>query len=502
MKVATDYDLAVIGGGINGTGIAATAAVRGLKVILCEQNDLASATSSASSKLIHGGLRYLENYEFKLVAEALAEREILLNLGKHLVKPQAFILPYQPEMRPRFLIRLGLFIYDHLGGRSILPKTCSIRLGKHLAGKPLQPKFKYAFQYFDCKTEDSRLVIANAQKAKNHGATIATHTYCLNAKPLSSGWELSLLNKSNQTQSTITSKVLINATGPWADQFLQQQAKIKSSHELALVKGSHIIIPKFYEGDFAYLLQNSDKRVVFVIPYQQDFLLVGTTDIGYHDTEIAPRITHEEINYLSQTLFSYFKLPEKSLKIIHAFSGVRPLLNDKNANLSAITRGYLIDKTYDQPPLYTLFGGKLTTYRSLSEKMVELLEAYFPKMKAYQLTDFILPGSNYKTRDELLTQLHQIYPWLPSTLLDRYLGTYGSLTNKLLGDAKCLADLGIHFGHDLYQREIDYLIAEEWASTAEDILWRRTKLGLILSDEDVQALRGYLTKTLSHEGGE
>lgn len=487
---SSDYDLVVVGGGINGAGIAATAAIRGLKVFLCEQKDLASATSSASTKLIHGGLRYLENYEFKLVREALAERERLLKIARHLVKPQAFILPYEKHMRSRSLLRVGLFLYDHLARHS-LPKTRNIRFNKDPTGKPLKTDFQYGFEYYDCKTDDARLVIANAQKAKELGATIATYTECTAVKQHKKYWEIFLHDHETKSDYSITTKAIANATGPWVDRFLGQKIDRQAKFSLALIKGSHIVIPKFYHGDFAYTLQNKDGRVIFVIPYLTDFLLVGTTDIFYHEKEIEPAITEAEIDYLKSVVTNYFDTP-KSLTIVHSFSGVRPLLNDKNQNPSMITRGYSIEMINHDAPAISIFGGKLTTFRSLAVKAVSMLENYFPHIKDYDEQNHILPGSDYQNDEELKRELQRRYHWLPPSLLDRYLHSYGTQTYKMLDQSSSIEALGTDFGALLYQREVDYLFEEEWARCAEDILWRRSKIGYFFPKENIPALCEYL----------
>lgn len=485
-----DYDLVVVGGGINGAGIAATAAIRGLKVFLCEQRDLASATSSASSKLIHGGLRYLENYEFQLVRESLLERERLLKIAKHLVRPQPFILPYERHMRSRSLLRLGLFLYDHLARHS-LPKTRSIHFNKDISGKALKKTFQYGFEYYDCKTDDARLVVANAQKAKQLGATIATYTQCTGVKQHKNYWEIFLHDHETNNDYTVTTKALVNATGPWVDRFLNKKIDRQGQYSLALIKGSHIVVPKFYQGDFAFTLQNNDGRVIFVIPYLTDFLLVGTTDIFYHEKEIQPAITNAEIVYLKSALSNYFNT-SISLPVVHSFSGVRPLLNDKNKNPSMITRGYSIEMINHEAPAISIFGGKLTTFRSLAVKAVSMLEKYFPHLKDYDERNHILPGSDYEDDAKLKIELQQSYPWLPSTLVDRYLHAYGTQTKKMLGQIASLRALGTDFGGSLYQREVDYLYEEEWARCAEDILWRRSKLGYFFPKENISALSEYL----------
>lgn len=487
-----NYDLAIIGGGINGSGLAAAAAACGLTVFLCDQKDLASATSSASSKLIHGGLRYLENYEFGLVAESLAERERLLTIAKHLVRPQSFIIPYQPQMRSRFIIRLGLFIYDHLARRSTLAKTKTVNLKNHPAGVPLLGKYRFGFQYFDCKTDDSRLVIANAQHAAQYGATIVNYTQCIAAEKNEQAWQVTLFNHRTQIESKICAKALINVTGPWADQFLTNVLRRQVKQRLKLIKGSHIVVPRFYEGDFAYLLQNDDKRVIFVIPYQEEFLLIGTTDIFYQEAQIYPTITAEEIDYLTSSVEKYFAISPAQLKIIDTFSGVRPLLDENKNNPASISRGYSLELLDTDAPFITVYGGKLTTYRSLSEKVMNLLQSFFPNMKPYSQSEQILPGSDYVDDEALFNELHIEYPWLPPPLLHRYLRSYGTLTKNLLINCTDLPSLGRHFGALLFQREVDYLLEHEWATSVDDILWRRSKLGLVFPKDQLASLAKYI----------
>ena len=492
MSEEITYDVAVIGGGINGTGIAANAASRNLNVFLCEQHDLASATSSASSKLIHGGLRYLENFEFRLVTEALNERERLLTLAKHLVKPQNFILPHQPELRSRAVVRLGLFLYDHLARHSQLPKTKAIHLKNHPAGHFLKSKYQYAFQYTDCRTDDARLVIANAQKAQACGATIATYTECVSVTRKQNYWELTLRNSLNDKITTITTRALVNATGPWVESFLKNRTGLCSQHSVSLIKGSHIVIPKFYEGDFAYILQNEDKRVIFVIPYLTDLVLVGTTDVVYHNDPSQPVITEEEIQYLIGVLNNHFTINIQAHEIIHTYAGVRPLLKDKEKNPSKITRDYLIEFDSQEPPFISIFGGKLTTFRALSEKVVNALRPFFVNMTSYNEANMILPGSEYNNEQELLVSLQDKYGWLPRALLSRYLQQYGQRTDMLLSNCNTMDSLGKDFGAHLHQREVDYLIEMEWATCSQDILWRRTKLGYFFPKDQIFALDEYI----------
>lgn len=484
------YDVVVIGGGINGTAIAAAAASRGLKVFLCEQHDLGSGASSASSKLIHGGLRYLENYEFHLVKNALAERERLFKLAKHLVKPQAFILPNQPKIRSRWLVRIGLFLYDHLVSCSV-PKTKTVNFKKHPAGKYLNKQYHYGFQFYDGRTNDARLVIANAQKAKQLGATIRTYTECMGVQHNKNEWQVELHDHLNNNRYRVSTKALINATGPWVEH-LEKRIGVSSANKMALVKGSHIIIPRFYEGDFAYFLQNKDKRVIFVIPFLNDYLMVGTTDIVYKEETIAPTISPEEVDYLTTALRCNFNLGNQPIEIIHSFSGVRPLFNDNQANPSAISRGYFIEFSHKTPPLITIFGGKLTTFRALAEKVLSTLEAHFSTMLPYDVNQMHLPGSDYDTDEQLRTDLHNNYPLLPEALLERYQQQYGNLTYALLKECSDLNSLGKHFGANLYQKEVDYLIEHEWAVTCDDILWRRTHLGYYFPNENLNLLQQYV----------
>jgi glycerol-3-phosphate dehydrogenase len=492
-KHQKNYDIAIVGGGINGVGIAADAATRGLNVLLCEQNDLGSATSSASSKLIHGGLRYLEQCEFKLVAQALNERENLLFRAKHLVKPLTFILPHQPKRRSHFLIRLGLFLYDRLARRSSLPKTHAIHLGKHLAGQALKPEFRLAFEYSDCCVDDARLVIANALHAHANGATILNYVKCTQVRRTQDGWIISLYDQRTQQTDTIQARILINATGPWAQNFVTSILGLVTPHSLRLVKGSHIIVPKFYEGNFAYLLQHTDTRVIFVIPYLQKFCLIGTTDVLHTGEPGHVAISDVETTYLLQALQQYFNYPITLDKIIHSYAGIRPLLDNPNQSEANLTRDYTIEinEDHSNSPLISIFGGKITTYRKLAEKVVNKLQPYFPNLPHYQENSMILPGSHYKTNRDLVGELSHKYPWLPDKLLTRYTDQYGSDTARILVECHQFSDLGLHFGATLYQKEVDYLLRKEWAYNAEDILWRRTKLGYFFDENHVSSLNEY-----------
>lgn len=482
-------DLLIIGGGINGVGIAADAAGRGLSVILCEKDDLAAATSSTSSKLIHGGLRYLEQFNFRLVHEALTEREILLKNAPHLVQPLEFDLPISKFTRPTWFIRAGLFLYDFLAKNSSLPKAKKISFQNQI----LKESFKIGFKYYDCKTDDARLVIANAQQAYLKGAKILTRTKFITAKRQAQEWQVELQNK-NSEKFLITAKALVNAAGPWASDITHTLLNTKQK-TLRLVKGSHIVVPKLYEGHQAYLLQNNDQRVIFVIPYLQQFSLIGTTDVEFNGDPNLAHISEEEINYLCTGVNYYFKNNINQTDVVWSYAGIRSLYDSGEAKPAKVTREYHFD-IQDQnshSPLLTVLGGKLTTYRALAEHALDKLKIYFPDMGSAWTGDAILPGGDLsKPLNEFKIVLQQQYPNLPKQLLERYANNYGNLSYKLLEGVKNIDDLGRDFGAGLYQKEVEYLIQQEWAETIEDILWRRTKLGLFLSDQQKMELANFI----------
>ncbi|TWC28037.1 homodimeric glycerol 3-phosphate dehydrogenase (quinone) [Pseudomonas sp. SJZ079] len=485
------YDIAVIGGGINGAGIAADAAGRGLSVFLCEKDDLASHTSSASSKLIHGGLRYLEHYEFRLVREALAEREVLLAKAPHLVKPLRFVLPHRPHLRPAWMIRVGLFLYDHLGKREKLPASRSVRFDKR---SPLKAEIKRGFEYSDCWVDDARLVLLNIQAAHEQGARIATHTRCLSARRTAGVWELDMQQADGRCYS-IRTRALVNACGPWVASFLREDLQQRSPYGIRLIQGSHIVVPRLYPGDHAYILQNEDKRIVFAIPYQERYTLIGTTDQEYQGDPGKVAITAAEIDYVLAVTNAHFKHQLSRADVLHSFSGVRPLCDDESDNPAAITRDYTLSLNGEQgeAPLLSVFGGKLTTYRKLAESALAQLAPFFPAMRPAWTSSARLPGGEEMSSPaELRHALVARHPWLDGALAERWARTYGSRTWRLLGDAGGMEALGEHFGAGLYRREVDYLIGHEWATEAEDILWRRTKLGLEFSVEARARLQQYL----------
>ncbi|MGH1479952.1 MAG: glycerol-3-phosphate dehydrogenase [Geminicoccales bacterium] len=489
-------DLLVVGGGINGTGIARDAAGRGLKVVLCEQDDLAQHTSSASSKLIHGGLRYLEHYEFRLVREALIEREALLEAAPHIIWPLRFILPHSPEQRPAWMIRLGLFLYDHLGGRKRLPGSSSIDLKHDPAAAPLMPSVRHAFSYADCWVEDARLVVLNAKDAAEHGAEILTRTRCTEARRSNGLWEAHLASNRQAPMRKIKARALVNAAGPWVAEFLGKRLGLQSENGVRLIKGSHLVVRKLYDHDAPYILQNPDGRVVFVIPYEQHYSLIGTTDQEFQGDPTTIEIDGDEIDYLLSSVNRYFFKQVTREQIVWTYAGVRPLYDDAKGNASAVTRDYVfdLDAPQGQAPLLSVFGGKLTTYRKLAEHALEKLQPVMGIKSPPWTAGSPLPGGDIDNADieAFIRSVQEKWPWLPSSLVHRYSKAYGTRIARLLGSAKAIEDLGDHLGDHLYEAEMTYLMREEWALTDEDILWRRSKLGLHVTEETEARLRAWL----------
>jgi glycerol-3-phosphate dehydrogenase len=495
---ATETDIFIIGAGINGAGIAADAAGRGLSVTLCEKGDLASATSSASSKLIHGGIRYLENYEFRLVRKSLLEREILFRNNPNIISALEFILPHQKHLRPAWLIRIGLFLYDHLASHPLLPNSKKINLAMDVRGDALLKNFKTGFSYYDCMTDDSRLVVLNAIAAKEKGATILTNTSFISAAYENKQWKIQIKNNlSNETQ-TVRSKTLINVSGPWVAEVQKNITPNAMSFKVELVKGSHIVVPKLYEGNFAYILQNVDKRIVFAIPYQNDFTLVGTTDIVYKDDASRVSISPEEEQYLCMTINSYFKKSITPANIVWSYAGVRCLRASNQQKPSDISRGYELH-LQPESPLLTVIGGKLTSFRILADEAVEKLRRYFPHMPRSNTAHISLPGCDFApdTFTVFYEKLMKTYPWIPEKILQRYATSYGTRTRIILNDAHTISHLGKDFGAGLYQKEVEYLIQHEWATSAGDILWRRTKLGLHFKPPSIADLAYWLKENIS-----
>lgn len=487
----TKYDLVVIGGGINGVAIASDAAGRGLNVALYEMNDLASATSSASSKLIHGGLRYLEHYEFRLVSEALAEREVLLKNAPHLVAPLRFRLPHRPHLRPAWMIRAGLFLYDNIGKRVSLPASHGVKFDQN---GPLLPEMSQGFEYSDCSVDDARLVVINAKLAEEKGAKIHTRAQCTNATRNQDGWLIDIKDSISGETQQVKCKALVNAAGPWVDKFFDQQLKMPSPRGIRLVKGSHIIVPRMYQGDHAFILQNQDQRIVFVLPYLDKYSVIGTTDVEFKGDPKKVVIDDDEISYLCDIANQHFIDKVSPQDVVSTWSGVRPLCEDESSDAQAVTRDYTIelDDELDDAPLLSIFGGKLTTYRKLGQAAVDQLAPYFPSMTPAWTKEAILPGGEFTSRDSLQLSFINAYPWVQDDILARWVRAYGTRVNLFMAGKESLQQLGQHFGHGLYQAEVDYLIHHEWAISVEDILWRRSKLGLEFTSSEIEQLQNYL----------
>ncbi len=491
-------DLFVIGGGINGVGIARDAAGRGLNVILCEKADLASGTSSKSTKLIHGGLRYLEQYDFRLVRESLIERERLLRAAPHIIRPMRFILPYNKGLRPAFILRLGLFLYDHIGGRKLLPPTRTLRLHKDQPVNPLKRDFNLAFEYSDCQVDDARLVVLNAVDASERGARILTRTAFKSAHRQANGlWSVTVQRTAGHVDR-YQARSLVNASGPWmtgiSNNIKDNDASRRNS--VKLVKGSHIIVKRWFDDESAYVLQNADGRIIFAIPYEQNYTLIGTTDIPYESNLDEILTTEDEISYLCTHINDYFQMPIKPEDVIHSYSGVRPLYDDGSVDASVTTRDYVFDLTPDEDgaPLLSIYGGKLTTYRKLAEHAIQLLQPRLKCSNKSWTASSPLPGGDIPRADfESITQVYmQRYGWLPLHVLSRLLRAYGSRLELVLDDANSIEDLGEDFDNGLYEKELDYLVRYEFAKTAEDILWRRSKLGLVISESKQARLESWL----------
>ena len=495
------FDLAVIGGGINGCGIARDAAGRCVSVFLCEQDDLACGTSSASTKLIHGGLRYLEYYEFRLVREALREREVLLTAAPHIISPLRFILPHHQGLRPAWLIRLGLFLYDHIGGRKLLPGTTSVNLRRDETGRPLKKNFSKGFEYSDCWVVDSRLVVLNAMDAAAGGASIQTRTRLLSATRSGKIWTLNLLDRSRSQEYTVQARVLINASGPWLDELLPHISHTTTREHIRMVKGSHIIVGKMFDHDRAYIFQNEDGRIIFAIPYENDFTLIGTTDVDFHGDPGKVAISEEETAYLCRTASEYFIRQLSPSDVIGSYSGIRPLFDDGKSEAKAATRDYVLklDTGRNEAPLLSLYGGKITTYRKLAESVLAKLAPFLPGMGPEWTETAHLPGGDFRP-DGVKTEIDRLQancPILTRNLATRLIKNYGTCALTMTAAIKTLGDLGKCFTNDLYGFEVDYLIENEWARNAEDVLWRRTKLGLVVTATEALTLGTYIKEKLS-----
>ncbi|MBA5777159.1 glycerol-3-phosphate dehydrogenase [Stappia sp. F7233] len=499
---SADYDLLIIGGGINGAGIARDAVGRGYSVCLAEMKDLASGTSSWSTKLIHGGLRYLEHYEFRLVREALTEREILWANAPHIIRPLRFVLPHHKGLRPRWLLRLGLFIYDHLGGRKRLPATRTLNLRTDPAGKPLKPGFVTGFEYSDCWVDDARLVALNARDAADRGAEINTRVRVVSARREDGIWKAELKNERTGELREVSARMIINAAGPWVDHVLNAALGKNKAANVRLVKGSHIVLRRLFEHDRAYIFQNADGRIIFAIPYERDFTLVGTTDEDFSGDPAGAAISQAETDYLIGAASEYFERPLKHEDIVWTYSGVRPLYDDGASKAQEATRDYVLKveggKAGEGAPVLNIFGGKITTYRRLALSVLEKIEAELGARKPSWTRKAPLPGGDFAV-DEVPAQiemLRQAHPFLAMRHAERLVRLYGTKWRQVLGSATREADLGRRFGSDLYEIELKYLMENEWARTAEDVLWRRTKLGLELKPEEAAELDRFMAEVL------
>ena len=482
-------DLLVVGGGINGAGIARDAAGRGLSVVLCEKDDLAAHTSSASTKLIHGGLRYLEHYEWGLVRKALAEREVLLRAAPHILWPLRFVMPHDKAQRPAWLIRAGLFLYDHLAKRELLPGSSGIDLRRHAAGLPLKKTFVRGFVYSDGWVDDARLVVLNAIDAAQRGATILTRTACTAVDPQPDHWK-ALLTSADGTVTTVRARCLVNAAGPWASLFLDAAAKRTSGTSVRLVKGSHIVVKKLFDHSDAYLFQHPDGRIIFAIPYEGHFTLIGTTDIDYRGSTDRVAIDDDEITYLCALSNHYFEKTITPADVVWSYSGVRPLLQDESSDAASVTRDYRLEFNTEGAPMLSVFGGKITTFRKLAEEAVDLVARSLDNVAGAWTSTACLPGGDLfgpapSNRSVLecaqFTQgLQTRYAWLPASLVARYARAYGTRTHMLLAGRSAIVDMGKEIAPALFAAEVTYLMLHEWARTADDILWRRSKLGLHL----------------------
>ena len=493
-----EFDVFVIGGGVNGCGIARDSIGRGFSTCLVEMDDIASGTSSWSSKLIHGGLRYLEHYEFKLVRKALSEREVLLKSAPHIIWPMRFILPHHKSMRPAWLLRLGLFLYDHIGKRALLPGTKTVHLKTAEVGKPLKPIFSKGFEYSDCWVDDARLVLLNAMDAAERGAVIKTRTQCISAKRNGEYWEIITRNTNTGKQEQLKAKLIVNAAGPWVDDVIGEILNREEPKNVRLVQGSHIVVPKLHDHDRAYIFQNADNRIIFALPYQQDYTLIGTTDRDYEGGPRDVKITPEEVTYLCDAASEYFKTPINEDSIVWTYAGVRSLYDDGASEAQEATRDYILreDGEGKEPRVINIFGGKITTYRQLAHSMMKKIESILGSRQAPWTADSSLPGGDFEVSgfDTLVIEVAKKYPFIDHSLAWRLVRMYGTRVWKMFDGAKTVKDMGKDFGATLTELEVRYMMEHEWAQTAEDILWRRSKLGIQMSEKEISALDKWIEK--------
>jgi glycerol-3-phosphate dehydrogenase len=498
----TVYDLAIIGGGINGCGIARDATGRDLKVLLVEQDDLAAATSSWSSKLIHGGLRYLEQYEFRLVREALQEREVLLKIAPHIIHPLEFILPHDQHMRPAWMVRIGLFMYDHIGGKISLPGSRTVAFPDAVYSAGLAPSHKRGFFYSDAKVDDARLTVLNAIAAREQGADIRVRTRLTEGKRTATEWNLTLRDVDSGASTEVRAKGIVNAAGPWVKHLLDDTLRVPTTSNVKLVKGSHIVVPRIHDYQHAYILQNDDKRVVFIIPYEEKFSLIGTTDIEVGAIADAAKISAAEIAYLLRAVNRFVAKPVLESDIVWTYAGVRPLYDDGSDNPSEITRDYVLKVNHDNGalPLLSIFGGKITTYRRLAEHALQELKPFYPAMKNEWTADVALPGGDIESVAACTQTITKEYPDLPVDFLKRLVMRHGSRADRILKGVTKMSDLGTPFSQGanlLCEREIEFFIREEWAHTADDILWRRTKCGLHMDQSERNGATSFIADVIS-----
>ena len=505
--VPSRCDVFVVGGGINGAGIARDLAGRGYTVVLAERDDLARHTSSSSTKLIHGGLRYLEYYEFGLVRKALLEREVLLKSAPHIMRPLRFVMPHDPSLRPAWMIRLGVFLYDHLARREVLPASGTIDLRRHETGAPLKPGYRLGFSYSDGWVDDARLVVLNAIDAHDRGATILTRTSCVGARRSDRGWTVAVKRRDGR-QAEVVARALVNAAGPWAESFLRGQAQSARGEALAtrslrLVKGSHVVVPRIFSHEYAYIFQNPDKRIIFAIPYEDAFTLIGTTDVEIAGAPETARIDSEEVEYLCNQASRYFARPVLPGEVVWSYSGVRPLLDDHSDAASAVTRDYLLETNTAAAPLLTVWGGKLTTFRKLAEEAGDAVTAMLGDRRAAWSRGALLPGGDLSSwigapsRPDadvarFRVEVQRRIPWLAPDVARRLTRAYGSRIERILGGATSVSGLGAEVAPGLFEAELDYLRRDEWAVSGDDVLWRRTKLGLHYNDDQRRAVAAWM----------
>jgi glycerol-3-phosphate dehydrogenase len=495
------YDIAIIGGGVNGCGIARDAAGRGLSVFLAEKGDLAGGTSSASTKLIHGGLRYLEHYEFRLVREALKEREVLLRMAPHIVHPLRFVLPHHRALRPAWLIRLGLFLYDHLGGREILPASRSIDLTRAVTGIPLKPGYTRGFEYSDCWVDDARLVVLNGVDAARRGADIRVQTEVVSARRSDGRWLIECKNVRTGARETIAARALVNAAGPWISDVMARRVGTNARAPLRLVKGSHIAVARLFEHDCAYIFQNADGRIVFAIPYEQDLTLIGTTDVDFTGDVDRVEVSEDEVSYLCRAVSEYFVRPIAASDVVWSYAGVRPLYDEGGVSAHKATRDFVLELEgrAGEPPLLNIIGGKITTFRHLAEEALGKLAPTFPNVGSPWTRGSVLPGGEFSLdqRDQVARDLAEALPFLDDATVRRLARTYGTMVKDVFFGVSSANGLGAHFGAGLYEREVEHLTRNEWAVSADDILWRRTKLGLRLKGAERDRLSNWLAADAS-----